>query len=275
VESYREKHHNIIFCEQCFPEGSALEFLEAIGGLHPTGNQYFVLAVEATSDELVSLAMEKGMDEILVKPFSTENIQQIVERFLEKRAMSSIDWVKDLAAARNAYVEKRFNEADALMGEVAKKHWENSAVILDCAEYFLSRGHAPKALPLLEKALTDSPENVRALHLIGCALRKVGRVQEAIEKLTRAAALSPQNSIRYCELADAYVQLAEEQVQVALRIENENSSLILRRAQFQLFRKEYGALVTYLDAKRTYLTEAGKKEAETLVAIAKKLGGIR
>ena len=77
------------------------------------------------------------------------------------------------------------------------------------------------------------------------------------------------------ELAETYAQLAEEQVQAALRIENENSNLMLMKAKLMLFRRDYAGLVTYLDTKRAFLSDAGKREADTYIAVAKRLGGIK
>ncbi len=108
VETYRDKKLQIIFCEQSFAEGSALEFIQAIGGLPASGDRYFVLAAEEHSDYLVALASEKGMDEILVKPFSTENIHQIVERFKKKKDGLKQNWSIDLRNAKKAFDEKRF-----------------------------------------------------------------------------------------------------------------------------------------------------------------------
>lgn len=275
IENYREKRHSVIFCEQSFPEGSALEFIDAIGGLDSASDRYFVLAAESTSDELVALAVEKGIDEILVKPFATDHIMQIMERYLEKRNATQVDWVNDLRAAKKAYLEKRFQEAEELYGATAKKHWHNAAVLLDCAEFFISRNQPQKAAPLLEKVLGESPDHVRALHLHGQALRKLGRFQEAAKQFSRASSFSPLNSMRNVELAETYIQMAEEQIQAALKAENESSSLILRKAQYQLLRKDYAALVTYLDAKKPYLSEAGKKEADSYVTLAKKLAGLK
>ncbi len=275
IENYREKRHSVIFCEQSFPEGSALEFIEAIGGLDSASDRYFVLAAESTSDDLVALAMEKGIDEILVKPFATDHIMQIMERYLEKRNATQIDWVSDLRPAKKAYLEKRFQEAEELYGAAAKRHWHNAAVLLDCAEFFISRNQPQKAAPLLEKVLGESPDHVRALHLHGQALRKLGRFQEAARQFSRASSFSPLNSMRNVELAETYIQMAEEQIQGALKAENESSSLILRKAQYQLLRKDYAALVTYLDAKKPYLSETGKKEADSYVTLAKKLAGLK
>lgn len=275
IENYREKRHSVIFCEQSFPEGSALEFIDAIGGLDTAGDRYFVLAAESSSDDLVALAMEKGIDEILVKPFATEHILQIMDRFIDKRAMENTDWVRDLRAAKKAYHEKRFQEAEELHGAAAKAHWHNSAVLLDCAEFFIGRNQPQKAMPLLEKVLGESPDHVKGLHLHGQALKKQGRFAEAARQLSRANSFSPLNSVRNVELAEVYVCMAEEQIQNAQKAENESSSLILRKSQYMMLRKDYAALVTYLDAKKPYLSESGKKEADAYVVLAKKLAGIR
>lgn len=275
LETYKEKKPQIIFCEQSFPEGSALEFIRAIGELHFSGDQYFVLATESPSDDLVSLAVEKGIDEILVKPFSTENIHQIVERYLEKSAMSELDWVKELRAARQSHRENRFQEAEELYVLTARKFPGNANVLLESGEFFLNRGNYKQAHSLIEGVVKESPDNVRALHLMGSALKKMGHFNEAALKFLRASSLSPMNSLRNTELAETYLHMAEEQIQAALKNENEHPGLILSKAKYQLVRKDYSALVSYLDAKRSYLGDAGKKEADTLVAIAKKLGGIK
>jgi len=275
LETYKEKKPQIIFCEQSFPEGSALEFIKSIGELQVSGDQYFVLATEGASDELVSLAVEKGIDEVLVKPFATENIHQIVERYLEKSAMAELDWVKELRVARQSYRENRFQEAEELFVLAARKFPGNANVLLESAEYFLGRGNPKHAHEYLETVLKESPDNVRALHLMGLALKKMGHYNEAALRFLKATVLSPMNSLRNSELAETYLFMAEEQIQAALKNENEHPGLILSKAKYQLVRKDYVALVTYLDAKRAYLTETGKKEADTIVAIAKKLGGIK
>lgn len=275
VEAYRDKRHSVIFCEQSFPEGSALEFIEQIGGLDSASDRYFVLAAESASDDLVALAMEKGIDEILVKPFATDHIMQIMERYLEKRALTDVDWMVDLRAAKKSYLEKRFQEAEELYGSAAKKHWHNSAVLLDCAEFFIMRSQPQKAVPPLEKVLGDSPDHVRGMHLYGQALRKLGRLQESAKNLLRASTFSPLNSVRNIELAEVYIMMAEEQVAAAMKIEDESSSLIIRKAQYQLLRKDYASLVTYLDAKKPFLSEQGKKEADAYIALGKKFAGLK
>lgn len=275
VDSFQSKRPQIIFCEQSFPEGGVLEFIQAIGGISASADLYFVLASEQSSDEIVALALEMGIDEILVKPFSTENIHQIVERCLDKRNLANAEWIKDLRKARTSFEEKRFQEAEELYMAAVKAHSQHPAVLLECAEFFLKRGNPQITLTITDKLLLDSPDHARALHIAGMALRKTGRFKEAAEKLLRANKISPLNSIRNVELAETYLSMAEEQINTALKSDNENSSLILTKAKFQLLRKEYVQVVTYLDNKNAFLSEAGKKEAEFLVAASKKFGGIR
>ena len=275
VESYNEKRPNIIFCEHGFPEGSALEFIQYIGGLDPSGDQYFVLAVEEQKDELMALAIEKGIDEILVKPFSIDTIQQIVERYFEKRNLEQEDWVRDLRVAKRSLYEKRFQESEELHAAAARKYPNNSSVLLECGEFFLRRNNPQMAYPLLETVVKESPENVRGLHLIGSTMKKLGRFREAVAAFNKANDLSPLNSLRMVELAETYVFMAEDQITSALKAETENSNLILTKAKYQLLRRDYVNLVVYLDAKRAFLNEAAKKEADNISLLAKKIGGIR
>lgn len=275
LESYQSKRPHIIFCESSFQEGGLLEFLSGIGGIDPSADMYFVLATEQSSDDHVALALELGIDEILLKPFATENIHQIVERFLDKRAMAEQPWNKDLRAARAAFDEKRFQEAEELYAGTAKKHFSQPLVLMECGEFFLKRGNAQAAQALAERVLTDSPDNARALNISGGALKKLGKFREAAERFLRASKISPLNSLRNVELAETYMSMAEEQIVAALKTDNESSSLILTKARYQLLKKDYAGVVTYLDNKKAFLSEAGKKEAEFLVAAGKKFGGIR
>ena len=209
-----------------------------------------------------------------MKPFSTDNVHQIVERHFDKQASFNVDWMKLLREARTALEEKRFQESEDLYANCAKLFSQNPSVLTECSEFFLKRGMDKMALQLAEKILVGNPGNVRALNCVGMALKGLGRFSEAVEKLMKANRLSPLNSARHLNLAEIYIQMAEEEVQQALRSEDASSSLILTKARYQLLRKDYSALVTYLDAKRGFLSDAGKKDADVLVSVAKKLGGI-
>lgn len=275
VQNFLEKKPQVIFCEYTFQDGSAVEFIDKIGGLANSRDLYFVLAVESSSDELVSLAIEKGVDEILVKPFSTENISQIIERYFEKKNIGTAPWAEKLRRGRTAFQENRFQEADEIHTQCAKENLENIPVLVECAEFFLTRKNFSLAHQLSDRVLERSPDSVRAMHCSGLALKRLGKLKEAVERLQRANFFSPLNSIRHAELAEAYVMMAEEEIQSALKSESENSTLIIAKARYQILRKDYAGAVVYLDAKRAFLSDQAKKEADSIIGVAKKFGGIK
>lgn len=275
VESAVEKKPQIIFCERFFPDGGALDFIHAIGGLSRSADQYFVLATEEPSDELVALAVEMNVDEILVKPFSIDNIHQIVERYLEKKAGLNAEWCQDLRKAREADQAKRFQEAEELYAGFAEKHSSNIGILVEASEFFCGRRNYAMSAQIAERALKISPSNVPALNVLGLCYKKSGKFREALDYFSRAQALSPLNNLRNLEVADVHFQLADEQVSLAQKGDDENSNLIMLKAKIMYLRKEYSAAVTYMDAKRPYLSEMGKKEADNLSAICKKFGGLK
>lgn len=275
TQNFQEKKPNIIFCEYTFQEGSAIEFIEKIGGLNASRDLYFVLAVEETTNDIVSLAIEKGVDEILVKPFSTENISQIVERYFEKKNNNDSAWAAKLRTGWQALDEKRFQEAEEIFAACAKENMDNIPALIECADFFLSRKNNSIAAQIADRILDRAPDNIRAMHISGLAYKRGGKTRDAVAKFERANSVSPLNTVRHMELADAYLMLAEEEVLSALKAESENSTLILLRARYQILRKDYAGAVVYLDAKKSFMSESGKKEAEMLSAVAKKLGGIK
>lgn len=275
VESFLQRRPSVVFCEHSFPEGSAAEFVDLVGGLSPGNRHYFVLAAENASQDLEALGTELGIDEILLKPFSADDVYQLMSNFMEKRRRQEPEWVSEICVARTSFFEKRFQEAEELFASAMRKHWQNSPAVLEGATFFLARNQPQAALPLVEKVLTESPDSARALHLHGCALRRLGRFQEAAQAFLKAAKISPANSVRNVELAETYVAMADEQIAQALRAEYESSALLMRKIQYMMFRKEYGALVTFIDSKRDFLSEAARKEADALATAAKKLGGLR
>lgn len=275
VQNFNEKKPQVIFCEYAFQDGGAIEFIEKIGGLGASRDLYFVLAVEESKDDLVSLAIEKGIDEILVKPFSTDNISQIIERYFEKKNIAAAAWAQKLRLGRVAFIEKRFQEADELYTQCAKENLENVAALIECAEYFLERKNHSLAQQISSRILERAPDNVRAMNCAGVALKRLGKLKDSVEQLQKANFFSPLNSVRHSELAEAYVLLAEEEIQSALKSESENGTLILAKARFQVLRKDYAGAVVYLDAKRSFMSDAVRKEADALSSIAKKFGGIK
>lgn len=275
VESFRQHNPQIVFCEHLFPEGSAIELVEAIGGLSPCQDRYFVLATEQPSDELISLAMEENIDEILAKPFSTDDVAKIVERYAEKRELLRREWCQDLLKARTAEEQKRFQEALALYSAAIGKYPAEVPVLLDAGAFFLSQGKKEEAARCFEKVLSLNPQNPRALFLEGQLLKRSGKFKDAMDRFHSANQVSPLNTRRYKEMVDGLLMMADERAAFALKTDSENSWLILSRLKIMTIRRDYKAAVQYMETRRALLGELDRKEADVYLSLAKKMAGIR
>lgn len=275
VESFRQHSIQIVFCEEFFPEGSALDFIEAIGGLSVCADRYFVLATETQSDELVSLAMEKSIDEILVKPFATEDITKIIERYFEKKEALKKDWCKDLNKAITANEQKRFQEAGGLFSGLLSKYPDNMPLLLEAAGFFYGQNRTEEATRVLEKVLAVNPSNAKALHLQGLCFKRVGKFKEALDNFYQSNQVSPMNSHRYADIVDTLLQMADERSAYALKSDAENSALILARLKIMVIRREYRQAVQYMETRRSIISEQDRKEVDIYLALAKKMAGLK
>lgn len=275
VESYKQHSVQIIFCEEFFPEGSALDFIESIGGLNVCADRYFVLATENQSDELVSLAMEKNIDEILVKPFATEDITKIIERYSEKKETLKRDWCIDLNSAIIANEQKRFQEAATLFSGLLSKYPDNMPLLIEAAGFFYGQNRVEEAGRVVEKVLAVNPSNAKALHLQGLCFKRTGKFKEALESFYQSNQVSPMNSHRYGDIVDTLLQMADERSAYALKVDSENSALILARLKIMVIRREYRQAVQYMETRRALLPELERKEADIYLAVSKKMAGIK
>jgi tetratricopeptide (TPR) repeat protein len=275
LKALDEREYQLIFSEWKFPGGSVLDLVAALGGLVPSSNTYFVLAMEEVDQGLVALAGELGIDELLIRPFSTEHLSALKARAMAKAERRRGGQWEKMELARRAYRGKRTQESDNQYLEVLKEFRADPAVLLETGEYFLARGVPERALTIFEELDRVEPSKARVLHGLGRAQKQLGRFREAVQSLEKANSLSPDHSLRRSELASTYLSMAAEELVLALRRDGENGALILERAYLFLGRKDYAAAVSYLESKSSYFEEKERKEAESLLAAAKKLGGLR
>jgi tetratricopeptide (TPR) repeat protein len=77
----------------------------------------------------------------------------------------------------------------------------------DRAKALIDAGHPADAVPVLEGALQDAPDDARLHFLLGVALHRGGRVADAVPHLERAAALNPDDGLVRYNLGAAYFAL--------------------------------------------------------------------
>ncbi|MDR3581069.1 MAG: tetratricopeptide repeat protein [Oryzomonas sp.] len=79
--------------------------------------------------------------------------------------------------------------------------------LCDEASALHAAGDYGQSLAVYERILSESPENLRALHGIGVVLHKLGRSEEGIASVRKALDLNPDFSAAYNNLGNIYVDM--------------------------------------------------------------------
>ena len=275
LETLKKQRPQIVFCEQEFMDGTALDIVHEMGGLSPSADRYFVLAVESSEKSVLSLVEELGIDELLVRPFSIADLQKIVERYRTKVKLLQGPWVQELRMARNSLDSKRFKEAEEIYGRALNRYPNNMSVVVEVAEYYLSSGVGDKALDLAESILQEQENNLRASQIKGASLVLLGKNREALNTFLQLDEQSPLNWRRKMEIANLYLGFAKSTLDVALRIELASSELIMAHLRLLLAKRDYVTLIALLSKQHQKLTEKDRKEAEYFALACKKIVGLK
>ncbi len=275
LETYREKNISIVFCEHQFQDGTVQSFINRIGGVDVSEPRYFIVASKDASPELEALRKELNIHEVLLKPFSTEDVLGIVTRAIERIQKKPEDWLYDLRICREAYQAKRFNEAEQFFKGYIKKYGNHGAALLEAVEYFLINNKLDVVEELLERILLTEPNSARALGMLGILHKKKGNIPLGLQYLRDAHAISPLNSARSYEMAEAEIILAEDQLRKSIEHDPFSSANHVMYIKLLVNRGQFTKAIKHMETKREFFGEEDKKEAEIYVSLAKKLAGLK
>jgi len=93
--------------------------------------------------------------------------------------------------------------------EAAMKTAEFPYILMEYSKFEFERGHVEKALRLAQKAVQLNPESYHSWLHLGIFMRKINRLQEAIQNLEKARELNPAHLPIYNELGRAYTFIGE------------------------------------------------------------------
>lgn len=275
LETYKEKHISVVLCEHEFQDGTIQSFINKIGGIDVSIPRYFVVASKEMSPELEALRKELHVDEVLLKPFNTEDIHALIKRALAKVAKAPEDWEKDLRIAREAEAGKRFQVADAFYKAMLKKYPGEPKLMLELADYYLRAGKLDVCEDLLEQIVVRDPAAVRAISLMGSLMKKKGNIKLAIQYLKDASTISPWNSQRATEIAECEIMVAEETLRKGIESDPYSSANHLILIKALTIRGQYTKAIRHIEMKMSFMRDEDKKEAEVYLAVCKKLSGLR
>jgi putative PEP-CTERM system TPR-repeat lipoprotein len=124
----------------------------------------------------------------------------------------------------------RLDEGRAAFAQISLRHPDSPAALLGQARLALLDGNRDGGLALVEKALTQQPENLEALRLKGDILRLLNKNDEALASYQRILQLRPVQLQPHVDMANLYIQsgkLADARKELVIARQAAPNSLML------------------------------------------------
>jgi tetratricopeptide (TPR) repeat protein len=250
------------------PVMGGLEFLSELREQVDLKRSSFLLTMDHVSREKIMLAVESGVDEVLVKPFTYQDINpKLKNSFMKFNNPNNPEQVYELAKA--LIREENFDSAEKVYGELASHNKQSARPLVGIARIWERRGDQEKALSFLAEAEKRNNQFVHLYSERGKIQVKQGKWDEAISSFQKAIAMSPLNAFRYKEAADALFQVKKYDIAIdllkkALANELEFPDLYHYLSQANFAVKEYKAAAKYIKTALnkdpdniTYLNQLG------------------
>ncbi|WP_373986917.1 XrtA/PEP-CTERM system TPR-repeat protein PrsT [Duganella sp. BuS-21] len=135
----------------------------------------------------------------------------------------------------------RNDEGRAVFAQVTLRHPDSPPALLGQARLALHDGDREQALALVEKALSQQPDNLDALRLHGDVLRLLGKNTEAQAAYQKIITLRPAQAQAHVDLANLYIQsgqLDAARKELSIARQTSANSLMLLYTQALLEFKE-------------------------------------
>jgi tetratricopeptide (TPR) repeat protein len=190
-----------IVCDMEMPIMGGLELLGELRERTDLDRPPFCLSMDHVSKERLMLAVENGVDEILVKPFTLGDIYPKVNMSWKKfHNPRNPERVYELA--KIALRDKKFDAADKVYGMLAASSDKSARPHVGLARSSLGRGDPTKALEHLNAAEARNKSYVHVYASRGEIYAQMKKFDEALKCFEQAIVLSPLNPIRYRSACD-------------------------------------------------------------------------
>lgn len=160
----------------------------------------FILALDNPSKEKIMYAVENGVDEIMVKPFTLNDIFPKLQAGFQKfHNPKNPEKVYELA--KQLYRDNKLAESEKVYQAIANETKNSARPWVGLAKIAVKQNDNNKALTLLQEAERRNPNFVHLYSIRGEILIKHHQPEDAIKAFTKAIELSPLNPLRYQDAA--------------------------------------------------------------------------
>ncbi|MBI2605272.1 MAG: tetratricopeptide repeat protein [Deltaproteobacteria bacterium] len=274
LRTLKEAGIDILNCEVDFNDGSVFRLLRNIDWSADTSDLFVILAIEEDRKDLRALAEELEVHAILTKPFSAADLKTLMTQYETWKALPKQPWQLLVREAKEALRENRFRQAEGSLFQAVKGAPNNPVPVLKFGEYYIEKMQYDMAEKFLKKALELKPDYVAALSAMGSLKTKTGQFENAREYFLRAQALSPLNPDRIVAMVQLQVDWSIEMCKQALRTDPGASAARYLLGKLHALDKDYAGAAREIEAASPQLHPDLKSEAQTFLALARKLGGL-
>ena len=190
-----------IVCDMDMPIMGGLEMLSELRERTDLDRPPFCLSMDQVSKEKLMLAVENGVDEILVKPFTLGDIYPKVHMSW-KKYHNPRNPEKVYELAKVALRDKKFDVADKVYGMLATSSDKSARPLVGLARSSFGRGDPKKALEHLAAAELRNKAYVHIFAMRGEVFLQTKNFDDALKNFEHAIALSPLNPVRYRAACD-------------------------------------------------------------------------
>lgn len=218
------------------PARAAAAFQRAIDDkLMPdrAGELYFYLSGALTLDKKFDQAREAAEQAARLDPnsprfagrvgwvlYQAEQIEEAERAYLEllkkyddnHQSLDIRESVRDarLILSTIAVEQKRIGAAEEFLEQVLDEFPDDIGALNDLGYLWCDQDkHLKRSLAMVQKAVAEEPENMAYRDSLGWALFKLGRYDEAVKELEKAAAMETPDGVIFDHLADAYHKAGE------------------------------------------------------------------
>lgn len=276
LRAFAENPIHVLITEVDLGDASAFRLIHDLGGIgQGEDDLYVILALEERSDALMALAGEMEAHSVLIKPFSAVDLKAQIERYKAWRLMPKEPWQLLIREGHLALREKKFREAEEHFKVAVTCAANNPIPAYKVGLYYLKKPDYVIAEGLLRKAITIRPDYVQAISALGSLYLSRGDMIKAEEYLSKAQELSPLNPDRMVELARLYLQRCIDVCKGALRVDPSSGSARLNLGKLMALQRDYIGAVRELEKVVPVLKDDARAEAQTFIALARKLGALK
>ncbi len=269
---FSTKNISSVICNMELPLMSGIEFLQELRETNDLKRPPFTMTISTPSKAHIMYALENGVDEILVKPYTLNDIapklQSAFKKFYNPHNPERIYELSKYHLRRQDY-----DKAKIIYELLKKTNPESARPLVGIAKCLIYQNKISEAISVLDEAIAKNPYYVHAFSLKGEILFNQNDLIQGLENFKKAIQLSPLNPFRYEKTVDIILKLqkyddAIEILNLAIQNKLDFPPIYHSLSKLYYIKKDYKLAIKYI--KEALISEPNSTVYLNLLAISYK-----